>query len=150
MHKTTIEENSRYVDQIESLQKLLGEAQEEILILKHRKNIHRQPSSGGGGEQQHLLSPSPTTSSGSSSMQQSAGGGTTTTTTATGIKSTSALLSAGGIVPGACPMGGCSHYESVTRGSDVMKNFQNHMNNTHRVGIFFVSYKYTYAVFFCI
>jgi hypothetical protein len=50
-------------------------------------------------------------------------------------KTTSAFLGPDGKVPGACPLGGCSHYETVLRGHDVMKNFQNHMNNTHRVRI---------------
>ena len=50
-----------------------------------------------------------------------------------GIRLTSAYLGSGGKVPATCPLGGCHHYESVNRGGDAMKNFQNHMNNTHRV-----------------
>ena len=47
-------------------------------------------------------------------------------------------ISTHGKVPGSCPLGGCIHYESVlSRGPDVMKNFQNHLNNTHRVGFLF-------------
>ncbi len=44
-------------------------------------------------------------------------------------------------IPAECPLGGCTQYESVHHhdgGSDAMKHFQNHMNNTHRViGILF-------------
>ena len=46
---------------------------------------------------------------------------------------TSAFIRSDGKVPLTCPVGGCTHYETVLRGPDVMKNFQNHMNNTHRV-----------------
>ncbi len=53
-----------------------------------------------------------------------------------GIRLTSAFLRSDGKVPSTCPVGGCSQYESVLRGPDVMKNFQNHMNNTHRVLLF--------------
>lgn len=54
-----------------------------------------------------------------------------------GIRLTSAYLGSGGKVPAACPLGGCHHYESVNGVGDAMKNFQNHMNNTHRVCFFF-------------
>jgi hypothetical protein len=100
-YKETLEENSRIVDQNENLQKLLSEAQNEILILKRqcaRLSSDESASPGSGG-----------------------------------IKLTSAFIRSDGKVPSTCPVGGCSHYESVLRGPDIMKNFQNHMNNTHRV-----------------
>ena len=116
MHKTTIEENSKHVDKIESLQKLLGEAREEILILKQKKNQTPLPHYQLGDEPRFM-------------QQQKS--------IVSGVKMTSDLLNEDGNVPAACPMGGCMHYESVIMrggGSDVMKNFQNHLNNTHRVG----------------
>ena len=54
-----------------------------------------------------------------------------------GIRLTSAMLCSDGKVPGACPLGGCLQYEMVLRGSDTLKNFQNHLNNTHRVSYVF-------------
>ena len=53
-----------------------------------------------------------------------------------GIRFTSDLLCSDGKVPGTCPLGGCLQYETVLRGSDTLKNFQNHLNNTHRVSYF--------------
>jgi hypothetical protein len=107
MHKETLEENSRIVDQNEKLQRLLSQAQNEILVLKQQcsrlaSSSDESASPGGSG----------------------------------GIKLTSAFLRSDGKVPTTCPVGGCSQYESVLRGPDVMKNFQNHMNNTHRVILF--------------
>ena len=108
-YKETLEENSRIVDQNEKLQKLLSEAQDEILILKRQcaRLASDESASPGSG----------------------------------GIQMTSAFIRSDGKVPATCPIGGCSHYESVLRGPDVMKNFQNHMNNTHRVITSFHSFE---------
>lgn len=109
MHKETLEENSRLVDQNEKLQRLLSEAQEEIQILRRNTGGFRH----GAHENS---SPSPLSS------------------VSTGVKLTSAFIQSDGSVPKVCPLGGCAQYEMVhQRGSDAMKNFQNHMNNTHRV-----------------
>ena len=118
MHKETLEENSRLVDQNESLHRLLSEAQEEVLILK-RTIINRRSiivneevvGVGGGGG----FSSSPRHWDGHPEL-------------------TSMFIGPDMKVPTQCPLGGCSQYEMVhQRGSDAMKNFQNHMNNTHRV-----------------
>lgn len=131
MHKETIEENSRHVDKIESLQKLLSESQEEILILKQKVQVRCGSSETRSSTSLRLQQ--------QQQQQQPPVGTTTPPTTTSGIKSTSAFLCVtNGKVPGSCPLGGCIHYESVlSRGPDVMKNFQNHLNNTHRVGFLF-------------
>ena len=95
-YRETTEENSRLVDRVDLLEKKLGEANEEIAILKRRSQD----------------SPD--------------------------VKMTSAFLDRNGKVPGVCPVGGCSNYDSV---QCVLKNFQNHMNNTHRV---------RFSAFFCV
>jgi len=124
MHKETLEENSRLVDQNESLHRLLGEAQEEVLILKRtikRRSI--ELVSAGG-------SSSTTTSSGSSPRHS----------WDVHPELTSMFIGPDMKVPTQCPLGGCNNYEMVHQlrgGSDAMKNFQNHMNNTHRVRRFF-------------
>jgi hypothetical protein len=106
MHRDTVETNSRLVDDNERLQRQLSALQDEILVLKQNAGPKRSESGSSGG----LRSP-----------------------VSVGIKTTSAFIGSDGKVPGACPLGGCSHYETVLRGNDTMKNFQNHMNNTHRV-----------------
>lgn len=114
MHKETLEENSRLVDQNESLHRLLSEAQEEVLILKrtiNRRSIVNEEEVGVGG-------------GGFSSPRHWDGH----------PELTSMFIGPDMKVPTQCPLGGCSQYEMVhQRGSDAMKNFQNHMNNTHRV-----------------
>ena len=50
-----------------------------------------------------------------------------------GIRVSTAYIGSDGRVPMHCPVGGCTHYDGVHKGLDIMKNFQNHMNNTHRV-----------------
>ncbi len=96
-YRETLQENSNLVDHNETLQRQLGQAQEEIMALKH--TLFRQSDRQSGA----------------------------------GISRTSAFIGPDGRVPIECPLGGCSHYETVHRGPDVSKNFQNHMNNTHRV-----------------
>lgn len=116
MHKETLEENSRIVDHNEKLQRLLSEAQEEIQILRRGTMGHYHGARAAFG---HDSSPSPQNS------------------ISIGERSTSAFIQSDGVVPLVCPLGGCTQYEMVhQRGSDVMKNFQNHMNNTHRVRLF--------------
>jgi hypothetical protein len=108
MHRDTLEQNSRLVDDNERLHRQLSALQNENLVLKQNAApvLKRSESSSSGG----VRSP-----------------------VSVGIKTTSAFIGSDGKVPGACPLGGCSHYETVLRGNDTMKNFQNHMNNTHRV-----------------
>jgi hypothetical protein len=110
MHRETVEQNSLLVDENERLQREMSVLRDEIFVLKQQQNKR--------SDFDHCSSTAPDSSS----------------------KTTSAFLGPDGKVPGACPLGGCSHYETVLRGHDVMKNFQNHMNNTHRVRIpyFFV------------
>ena len=107
MHRETLELNSRLVDENERLQREMSVLKDEILVLKQQQN--------------HPLK--------RSDSDHSSGGAPVSV----GVKATSAFIGSDGKVPGACPMGGCSHYYSVFRGHDTMKNFQNHMNNTHRV-----------------
>ena len=107
MHRETLEHNSRLVDENEKLQRELSALQDENLVLKRNATVRRLDASDSS------VSPS--------------------SVDGTGIKTTSAFIGSDGKVPSACPVGGCSHYDSVLRGSDAMKNFQNHMNNTHRV-----------------
>ena len=52
------------------------------------------------------------------------------------VRSTEFLLN-DGCIPGSCPCGGCKQYESVLQSTEPMKAFQNHMNHTHRVCIFY-------------
>ena len=110
MHRDTLEQNSRLVDENEKLQRELGALQDECLILKRNAT----------GPPLRQLD-----ASDSSVSPVSVGG--------LGIRITSAYIGSDGKVPAVCPLGGCSHYDSVLKGSDAMKNFQNHMNNTHRV-----------------
>jgi hypothetical protein len=110
MHRETLEENSRLVDLNEKMQKQLSELQEEVMILKARRG--------------------PVIHSDDSSSSPGMGG----------IRVTSAYIGSDGRIPALCPVGGCTHYDSVHRGQDVMKNFQNHMNNTHRVSYPFFNY----------
>jgi hypothetical protein len=104
-HRETLEENSRLVDINDKLQKQLTESQEEVSMLK--RSMRRGNQSDDSSCSPHSVGP--------------------------GVKVTSAFIASDGKVPTLCPLGGCSHYEAVLRGPDTMKNFQNHMNNTHRV-----------------
>lgn len=110
MHKQTLEENHRIIDENEKLQRLLSEAQHEILILKQKAADRR------GLSQSADAPPSKKNCPGFST------------------RLTSDLLGPDSKIPTECPLGGCTNYASVhQRGSDTLKNFQNHMNNTHRV-----------------
>jgi hypothetical protein len=106
MHRETLEENSRLVDANEKLQRQLTGSREETSALQCK--IQRQSAR----------------SDESSPSLDSVG---------QGLKVTTAFIGTDGKVPAVCPVGGCAHYENVLRGTDQMKNFQNHMNNTHRV-----------------
>jgi hypothetical protein len=109
MHRETLEENSRLVDANEKLQMQVTGSREEMSVLKSKMQRQSAPSDE------------------SSPSLDSVG---------RGVKVTSAYIGSDGKVPTVCPVGGCSHYENVLRGADPMKNFQNHMNNTHRVVYF--------------
>jgi hypothetical protein len=113
MHRETLEQNSRLVDENEKLQRELSALQDELLVLK--KNVSTP------------LQRQDTSDSSPSSVGCS------------GIRTSSAYIGSDGKVPSVCPVGGCSHYETVFRGQDTMKNFQNHMNNTHRVNFDFAA-----------
>ena len=110
MHRDTLEQNSRLVDENEKLQRELSALKDDLLIFRQNATAPR---------------PRQLDAFDSSVSPGSVGG--------TCIKISSAYIGSDGKVPSACPVGGCSHYDSVLKGSDPMKNFQNHMNNTHRV-----------------